>query len=157
CGFIVLNTHSSTEAYSMSEPNDSADPIQALQAQLVAARRTQILDAATRVFASKGFNRATIRAVAQDAGVADGTIYNYFANKTDLLFGLLDRLNDTERRPVSLAQATGAPVGEYADVGDAFRAYMRERVQALWSNADLFRAVLPQLLANPTRRARYHD
>src|SRR5215472_2023489 len=86
------------------ETNDSADLIQSIQAQLAAARRRQILDAATRVFASKGFNRATIRDVAQDAGVADGTIYNYFGNKTDLLFGLLDRLNDTERRPASLAQ-----------------------------------------------------
>lgn len=133
------------------EAKTSADPIQAIQAQLAAARRTQILDAATRVFASKGFNRATIRDVAQDAGVADGTIYNYFANKTDLLFGLLDRLNDTERRPASLAQATGAPVEDY------FRAYLRERVEALWSNADLFRAVLPELLANPDLRARYYD
>src|SRR5260370_2407603 len=135
----------------MSEANNSADLIQAIQAQLVAARRTQILDAATRVFASKGFNRATIRDVAQDGGVADGTIYNYFANKTDLLFGLLDRLNDTERRPASLAQATEAPFG------DSFRAYLRERVQALWSNADLFRAVLPELLANPELRARFYD
>jgi AcrR family transcriptional regulator len=139
----------------MPEANNSADPIQAIQAQLVAARRTQILDAATRVFASNGFNRATIHDVAQAAGVADGTIYNYFANKTDLLFGLLDRLNDTERRPASLAQATDAPFGD--SIGDYFRAYLRERVEALWSNADLFRAVLPELLANPALRARYHD
>src|SRR5262249_49537011 len=103
----------------MPDTTDSADPIQVLQAQLVAARRTQILDAATRVFASKGFNRATIRDVAQTAGVADGTIYNYFASKTDLLFGLLDRLNDTERRPASLAQAAEAPFSAY------FRAYLR--------------------------------
>ena len=130
---------------------EAANPIEAIQAQLVAARRTQILDAATRVFASKGFNRATIRDVAQDAGVADGTIYNYFANKTDLLFGLLDRLNDTERRPASLAQAADASIPEF------FRAYLRERVEALWSNADLFRAVLPELLANPELRARYYD
>jgi AcrR family transcriptional regulator len=130
---------------------EAADPIEAIQAQLVAARRTQILDAATRVFASKGFNRATIRDVAQAAGVADGTIYNYFANKTDLLFGLLDRLNDTERRPASLAQVEDASIPEF------FRAYLRERVDALWSNADLFRAVLPELLANPELRARYHD
>lgn len=135
----------------MPEERNSADPIRALQAQLAAARRTQILDAATRVFASKGFNRATIRDVARDAGVADGTIYNYFANKTDLLFGLLDRLNDTERRPASLAQASEAPLEDF------FRAYMRERVEALWSNADLFRAVLPELLANPDLRARYYD
>ncbi len=94
----------------MPDSSHPADPIEAIQAQLVAARRTQILDAATRVFASKGFNRATIRDVAQAAGVADGTIYNYFANKTDLLFGLLDRLNDTERRPASLAQAAEASI-----------------------------------------------
>src|SRR5262245_10568047 len=135
----------------MPDTTDSADPIQAIQAQLVAARRTQILDAATRVFASKGFNRATIRDVAQTAGVADGTIYNYFANKTDLLFGLLDRLNDTARRPASLAQAVEASFPEF------FRAYLRERVEALWSNAELFRAVLPELLANPELRARYYD
>ena len=135
----------------MLEAKNSADPIQAIQAQLVAARRTQILDAATQVFASKGFNRATIRDVAQAAGVADGTIYNYFANKTDLLFGLLERLNDTERRPASLALAAEAPFADY------FRAYLRERVEALWSNADLFRAVLPELLANPDLRKRYFD
>jgi TetR/AcrR family transcriptional regulator, fatty acid metabolism regulator protein len=135
-----------------SNPADpKTDPIEAIQAQLVGARRTQILDAATRVFASKGFNRATIRDVAQDAGVADGTIYNYFANKTDLLFGLLDRLNDTERRPASLALAAEASFADY------FRTYLRERVEALWSNADLFRAVLPELLANPELRARYFD
>ena len=135
----------------MPEANDSSDPIQAIRAQLAAARRTQILDAATRVFASKGFNRATIRDVAQDAGVADGTIYNYFSNKTDLLFGLLDRLNDTERRPASFAQVVDTSLAGF------FRAYLRERVEALWSNADLFRAVLPELLANPDLRKRYYD
>ena len=135
----------------MSDTSNPADPIEAIQAQLVAARRTQILDAATQVFARKGFNRATIRDVAKVAGVADGTIYNYFANKTDLLFGLLDRLNDTERRPARLALAAGASFADY------FRAYLRERVAALWSNAELFRAVLPELLANPELRARYYD
>ncbi|HEV8193393.1 MAG TPA: TetR/AcrR family transcriptional regulator [Ktedonobacterales bacterium] len=135
----------------MSDESPSADPIQALQAQLVAARRAQILDAATRVFAEKGFTRATIRDVARAAGIADGTIYNYFANKDDLLIGLLDRLNDTARRPASLAQASQAPLA------GSIRAYMRERVEALWPNADLFRAVLPELLANPDLRKRYYD
>jgi TetR/AcrR family transcriptional regulator, fatty acid metabolism regulator protein len=111
----------------------------------------RILDAATRVFARQGFNRATIRDVARAAGIADGTIYNYFANKDDLLIGLLDRLNDTERRPAGLAQAAQAPLA------DSVRAYLRERVEALWSNADLFRAVLPELLANPDLRKRYYD
>src|SRR5262245_18655724 len=123
--FATVNVHSKTGMVRMPQPSTPADPIAAIQAQPVAARRTQILDAATRVFASKGFNRATIRDVAQAAGVADGTIYHYFANKADLLFGLLDRLNDTERRPASLAQAAEAPFADY------FRAYLRQRVEAL--------------------------
>jgi AcrR family transcriptional regulator len=45
----------------MTDPND------AIQQQLITARRNQILDAATKVFAEKGFHRATIRDVAQQA------------------------------------------------------------------------------------------
>lgn len=55
---------------------------------LVAERQDQILDAAARIFAEKGFDRATIRDVAQAAGVAEGSIYNYFKNKQDLLVHL---------------------------------------------------------------------
>ena len=59
-----------------------------------AARREQILDAATTVFAAKGFHRATIKEVARAAGVADGTIYNYFENKAALLLGLLGPVDE---------------------------------------------------------------
>ena len=55
---------------------------------LVQERQAQILDAAARVFSEKGFDRATIRDVAQAAGVAEGSIYNYFKNKQDLLVRL---------------------------------------------------------------------
>jgi TetR/AcrR family fatty acid metabolism transcriptional regulator len=72
--------------------------VQSLPDRLAAVRREHLLDAATRVFAAKGFNGATIRDVARAAGVADGTIYNYFANKEALLFDVFDRLNETERR-----------------------------------------------------------
>lgn len=123
------------------------DPIQALVA---AARRAQILDAATTVFAHTGFHRATIKEIAKVARVADGTIYNYFANKHDLLLGLLHRLNETEQRPE-----------HFADLGTAdfavfFRAYLRRRMAVLWDNTDLFRAVLPEVLAHPELRARYY-
>lgn len=51
-------------------------------------RRQQILTAAATVFAEKGFDRATISDVARAAGVADGSIYNYFRSKQDLLVHL---------------------------------------------------------------------
>jgi TetR/AcrR family fatty acid metabolism transcriptional regulator len=52
---------------------------------LVDERRQQILDAAIRVFADRGFAGATVRDVARAARVAEGTIYIYFKSKEDLL------------------------------------------------------------------------
>lgn len=70
----------------------NSDPI---QQQLIDAQRNQILDTAITVFAEKGFHKATIKDVAKVAKVADGTIYNYFENKTALVLGILDRLNES--------------------------------------------------------------
>jgi AcrR family transcriptional regulator len=117
---------------------------------LVAARRAQILDAAAQVFAAKGFHRATIKEIARAAGVADGTIYTYFQNKDDLLIGLLDRLNESDRRPADLGEAASV------DLRTFFTAYLRHRLQVLQDNLELFRAVLPELLVNPALRERYH-
>src|SRR6476619_3320829 len=90
-------------------------------AQLLAdARREQILQAAAQVFAAKGFHRATVRDVARAAGVADGTIYNYFENKTALLLGILDRLNESDRRDADLAQSGNT------DIRTFMRAYFRQ-------------------------------
>src|SRR5947209_3823254 len=55
-------------------------------------RRAQILAAASRVFARHGFHRATVRQVAQEAGIADGTVYLYFRSKRELLLALLGQL-----------------------------------------------------------------
>jgi TetR/AcrR family transcriptional regulator, fatty acid metabolism regulator protein len=52
------------------------------------ARREEILKAAQEVFAKKGFQEATVSDVAQQAGVSDTTIYEYFSTKEDLLFSI---------------------------------------------------------------------
>ncbi|NNL76198.1 MAG: TetR/AcrR family transcriptional regulator [Desulfobacterales bacterium] len=44
-----------------------------------------ILEGAVKVFARQGFNQSTVAQIAQEAGVADGTIYLYFKNKDDIL------------------------------------------------------------------------
>jgi TetR/AcrR family fatty acid metabolism transcriptional regulator len=52
------------------------------------ARKEQILKAAERIFARKGFPEATISDVAKEAGVSDATIYEYFSSKEELLFSI---------------------------------------------------------------------
>lgn len=49
-------------------------------------RRAQIAQAAARVFREKGFHTATIRDVAEAAGLTQGTIYNYIRSKDDILY-----------------------------------------------------------------------
>src|SRR5712671_7778262 len=94
------------------------DPIQEL---VTAARRNQILDAATTVFAEKGFHRATIKDIARAAGIADGTIYTYFSSKTEVLLGILNRLNESTEREMQFA------LGSEQDVHAFFKAYVRQR------------------------------
>jgi AcrR family transcriptional regulator len=71
----------------------------ALKTKTAALRRAHILEAAREVFAGAGYQRATIRDIANAAGVSDGTIYNSFANKADLLLGLLAQLESGFTQP----------------------------------------------------------
>lgn len=48
-------------------------------------RRKQILDAAVRVFADRGYHGSRVGDIAADAGVAHGLLYHYFASKDDVL------------------------------------------------------------------------
>ena len=48
-------------------------------------KRTRILDAAIRVFAEHGYHEARVGDIAEDAGVAHGLLYHYFASKDDVL------------------------------------------------------------------------
>lgn len=53
-------------------------------------KRIRILDAALKVFATRGFYNAKVSEVAKEAGVADGTIYLYFESKDALLIALFE-------------------------------------------------------------------
>ncbi len=61
-----------------------------------AAHRREIMEAAVRVFARRGFAAATLDEIAQEAEFSKGAIYLYFTNKDDLLSTiLLDLMQNT--------------------------------------------------------------
>ncbi len=53
-------------------------------------KRTALLKAAARVFATEGFARASMSRIAEAAGISKGNIYHYYDSKHDLLFDILD-------------------------------------------------------------------
>jgi AcrR family transcriptional regulator len=48
-------------------------------------KRAHILEAATRVFASRGYHGARVSDIAREAGIAYGLVYHYFRNKEEIL------------------------------------------------------------------------
>jgi len=114
-------------------------------------RKTQILEAATRVFAEKGYHRATTKDIARAAGIAEGTIYLYFKNKSELLIGLLEHLDQETTQSADLA----------AGLNLSPRALLTKRLEddlaQLGPNFDLMLAVLPEVLADPVMRAQYYE
>ena len=64
-----------------TNPGDSGRPPE---------KHQRILDAAIAVIAQKGFHNSRVSEIAQQAGVADGTIYLYFKSKEQILMAALD-------------------------------------------------------------------
>ncbi|MFJ4966168.1 TetR family transcriptional regulator [Streptomyces sp. NPDC088729] len=54
--------------------------------------RTLILETALALFAERGYDRTTMRAIAQEAGVSVGNAYYYFSSKEHLVQGFYDRI-----------------------------------------------------------------
>jgi AcrR family transcriptional regulator len=77
------------------------------RAQAAQDRRRQILDAAVRVFARQGFHACRVSDIADEAGVAYGLVYHYFASKDEILDTLflerwrvmLDVIREVDTRP----------------------------------------------------------
>lgn len=57
-------------------------------------RRNAILDAAEKIFITRGIDNATMDEVAEMAEFSKGTLYLYFKNKNELLHGLISRTLD---------------------------------------------------------------
>jgi len=98
----------------------------------LARRRRAILDAAERVFGDHGYAETTIDAVAAEAGISKGSIYNYFQGKEDLFvqvfsrvadagYGQAQRLIDSDRPPAekldALVDYWSGQMGHYKRIG----------------------------------------
>ncbi len=122
-----------------------------IREQLIEARRNQILDAAAAVFAEKGFHRATTKEIAETAGVSEGTIYNYFDSKADLLIGIMTRLAELENLGQEL---TGAL---QSDARDFLVAIFRQRMGMVQRKVETIQAIMPEILVNPALRERFYQ
>ena len=56
------------------------------------SKRSAILDVASRLFAEKGYDKTPTSEIAQEAGVAEGTLYHHFGSKDGIFLTIFDEL-----------------------------------------------------------------
>ncbi|MDQ6693623.1 MAG: TetR/AcrR family transcriptional regulator [Chloroflexota bacterium] len=114
--------------------------------KVIEDRREQIMDAALRVFAQKGFAGATNRDIAREAAITPGLIYHYFSSKEALFTAIV-----AERSPLQVARTLPSAILDQPP-----QVLLETLVKQILVVAEgeqfvqLIRIFLPELLHNPT-------
>jgi AcrR family transcriptional regulator len=127
-----------------------SEPRLRLRDRLKGATRDAILDGAASVFTADGATNARMEDIAATAGVAVGTVYNYFEDRTALVTALL------ETRTRALIEALDAEVRSDPAVAGpgsrGFEAELERFVAPLARHFDANRALLSVLLDEELQR-----
>lgn len=112
--------------------------------ELVQKRSVQISEAAARVFAQKGYHAATTKEIAAQAGVSEGTIYNYFQSKEDLLFSIPRLISETKLLP-PLSEMLATPISSGEGEEELLVTVLDNAFQTLQSNVDFVKVLFSAL------------
>ncbi len=114
-------------------------------------KRQKILDAALATFTRKGYGDTTVPDIAREAGVAVGTIYNYFPGKRELLVALMtDRFfTDPFLELLETAELEGD--SSFLD------AFFEDRIKFGFEMADHILFMLSEVQRDPDVREQYID
>jgi AcrR family transcriptional regulator len=102
----------------MAERRPTPRAPRAVGADAKEVRRQELLVAAKRVFAAKGFHATTIADVAKAAGTSYGSVYWYFESKESLFHELMDQ---EERALRAHIEGTTTTLGSEPDGAELFR------------------------------------
>ena len=105
-------------------------PREALRSQVRETVRAAILDAAEELIALKGLHGAALAQIAKKAGVAVGTLYNYFEDRDALVRALFETRRATLRPKVQEAFSGGAGLS----FEPRLRKFMRDLFEAFESH-----------------------
>jgi AcrR family transcriptional regulator len=106
-------------------------------------RRTELVEAALKLFAEQGFRGTTIADIATATGTAHGLIYHYFRSKEDLLAAILERFSFLPRLRSLLAVSPDRPAHEVlTEIAVGFSRMLDER-------SDVLRLVVTESQTNP--------
>jgi AcrR family transcriptional regulator len=84
------------------------------------SRRADLMDAARRIFAERGYHETTVEDITRAAGVAKGTYYLYFSEKREIFLAIIrDLLDAIKAIGADVGTHTGDPLGFIARTEEA--------------------------------------
>ncbi len=108
-------------------------------------KRRLILDAAVRVFAGQGFHACRVSDIADEAGVAYGLVYHYFASKDEVLDTLfLERWN-VMLELIREVDAASSPEGEAIPVREKLGAIASFIIDSYRHDPDLMKVIIVEV------------
>lgn len=107
------------------------------------ASKQALLAAAVETFATRGYDAATTREVAQKAGVAEGLIHRYYQSKAGLLLAVLSDYEDEQMR---CALEVPAPSGS---LEEEIRTQFSMHLDELKKKGDFARVVISRCIVDP--------
>lgn len=114
-----------------------------LTARTAAARRQQILDAATACFSERGIHATTMQDICQRAGLSPGAVYCWFTGKEAIINAVAAERHARERDMLQAAATAGDPSAAFSSFFDAYLDWLadpaeqrRRRVSIqMWADA----------------------
>ena len=85
-----MATKSSSTSKTKSRPRKTKKPAPGKRAQNKQVIRRRIVKSALNLFQTKGFATTTTKAIARKAGIAEGTVFNYFRSKEDIALSFFE-------------------------------------------------------------------
>jgi TetR/AcrR family transcriptional regulator, fatty acid metabolism regulator protein len=108
-------------------------------------KRRLILDAAVRVFARQGFHACRVADIADEAGVAYGLVYHYFASKDEVLDTLfLERWN-VMLELIREVDAATSPEGKPLPVREKLHAIASFIIDSYRHDPDLMKVIIVEV------------
>ena len=104
-------------------------------------RRQQILDAASGLFARKGYQGATTREIAEEAGINEALLFRHFSSKENLYWALIEELcaaRGRQQRVRRVLEKGGSDTEIFEGIAREFlrrSARDRELTRLLWFSA----------------------
>ena len=98
--------------------------------------RMKIINSSMKLFAKKGFEGASVTAIAKDAKIAKGLIYNHFVTKEDIVKGIVDML-------MEMGEEMMAPKIEFESASHHLKYVIDNFFLVLEQQSEMLRWMLP--------------